>query len=320
MTKPIPRVSEGLRNLNALDELRDHIDVELCYHALLHGFWGQIAAYRKSIAFYAADSDDNNMNNITGGSHRLWLRSQHQGLQDDLNALSISIHTPDVRLHHRSHLALVLELFLMTLHANPEEIQDFAGKSGEDAARRAVASLGATWAGTPGARRAAWHAGQVLLHARDLPPAGLRGFAAVVVYLAGLTLWVYGLLHRDASAPGGGSGGGGEGHRGETARVGPSAPSVEPVAGSNQQQTNVRVVALDGEETGEARAFLRLGRGAPALTTSGGVVESLANPDVVLLIARDIFRGNFPVRSEPLPPLVESLGNLLRDLGRGTLL
>jgi hypothetical protein len=51
---------------------------------------------------------------------------------------------------------------------------------------------------------------------------------------------------------------------------------------------------------------------------SGNVeIVPLADSEAVLELAQEVFRGNFPVKSEPLPPLVEKLSCLLRDLGIG---
>lgn len=296
LLRPVPRMGElSMDSFDAFDELREHVDVELCYSVVLHGFWGQIAAYRSSTAFYAGS---------TGGTHRLWLKSQHQELYHDLSAFSAITHTSPF-LSHSTHLALVLELFLLILHVSPDELQKFAGKSGEDEARRAASFLEESWVNTADARHAIWHAGQVFLNARKLPPASLRGFDAIAVYLASLTLWVYSLLsypqgtefHQYAV----------QGHPGLLQGSG-HGPTIQP---------GTKAVHLDGDETRDTKAFLQVGRGSPALATSGGSTELLSNPTSILSIARDIFRENFPVRSEPLPPLVESLSNLLRDLENG---
>lgn len=330
-----------MHNLNILDELQEHIDVELCYSVLLHGFWDQVNAYRETIRFYANANVHGN-----GGTHRLWLKSQHQELYHDLCAFSTIIHTPypNSRNHnHTVHLSFILELFLMILHVSPDELQKFAGKSGEEEARRVTVSLEQNWVNTPEARYAAWHAGQVFLNARRLPPASLRGFNAIAVYLASLTLWVYGLLtYPSSSLPPTRDGGftdnaqhlqPGPRHNSLSGSVGQGRLSPENYH-NNDASPNQAFVLLDSEESRSTKAFVQFDRGVPALTTtttrntnitdtaSGEAAattgfEPLSNPVAVLSISRTIFRENFPVRSEPLPPLVESLGNLLRDLGSG---
>lgn len=294
------------------DDLRDHVDVELCYHTLLYGFWGQIAAYRSSSGFHAHHSS-------SSGTRRPWLQSQHQELHDDLSALSAVL----LLQHHHTtsppsaHLALVLELLLMALHVSPDELQRFAGKLGEDEARRAAASLEEGWVRTREARHAAWHAGQVLLGARRLPPASLRGFGAIAVYLASLALWAYGLLSYHPRIEVGEQQQ--QQQQQDPVRLSPGSVHQRRRGGSScKSAASSRPVYLDGEETMDTKAFVQAHRGVPALSTSSGaVIELLSNPAGVLAIARDIFRENFPVRSEPLPPLVKSLSNLLADLENG---
>jgi hypothetical protein len=205
-------------------------------------------------------------------------------------------------------LAVISELLMMIMHVSPGDLQNFAGKSGVEESRRVAALLEGGWATGSEARYAAWHAGQVLHHARRLPPTLLRDFNAIAVYFASLALWVYGLLSYQTS---------------------------NSYAESGQDQVHAGAgisspyVLLDGDENRETKAFLQLGRGVPCLTltavrdVSSGTVgadvgvaaESLSNPGTVLSIARNLLRGNFPIKTEPLPPLVESLENLLRDLG-----
>jgi len=178
----------------------------------------------------------------------------------------------------------------MILHAPPEDLQRFAGKFGEDEARKASAEL-QSWAGTPEARVAVWHAGQVLRAAGNLMPAQLRGFNAIAVYYAALALWVYGLM---ASGTGAKSG----------------LLGVVGEKGGDE-------VVLNETETAEVRDFRSSGDGVPGLKVvreGGDDFIRLTATDRILGVARDIYRSNFPVRDEGLPPLVENLGNLLRDL------
>ncbi|CAJ2503751.1 Uu.00g111450.m01.CDS01 [Anthostomella pinea] len=284
----LPRVSEVMHCMNLLDVFEDYVDVELCHTALMYGYWGQIAAYREAVKFYRHDAAPTNQR---GSINRLWLTSQHQELYRDLGEFfTLLCSSPQAT----PHLTIVTELFMMILHVSPDELQRFAGKSGEEEARLAAISLEDEWAQSREARHAVWHAGQVFRNARLLPPASLRGFNAIAVYFASLTLWVYGLLSCSRS----------------TAHA--------------QEDANMRVpptyALMDGHEDRDTRAFLQLDKGVPGLSLNGDPVagaESLSNPGMVLNISRSLFRDSYPVRTEPLPPLVESLGNLLRDLGSG---
>ncbi|KAI1335318.1 hypothetical protein F5Y15DRAFT_251127 [Xylariaceae sp. FL0016] len=282
----LPRISDVLHNMSTLYLYEEYIDVEFCHMALMYGYWGQIAAYREAVKFYRHGSS---AANSRGNTHRLWLTSQHSELYRDLNEFyTLICSSPKAT----SHLAIITELFMMILHVSPDELQRFAGKSGEEEARRAAISLEDEWVNNREARYAVWHAGQVFRNARLLPPASLRGFNAIAVYFAALTLWVYGLLSCSRAT---------HAHDGEM-----HAPPT--------------YVLMDGHEDHEVRAFLQLGKGSPGISLTGEAqsgAEPLASPVGVLNISRNLLRNNYPVRTEPLPPLVESLGNLLRDLGSG---
>ncbi|KAK7999805.1 hypothetical protein PG990_012405 [Apiospora arundinis] len=356
----VPRISDIMNCMTILEEFEDFIDVELCYVAVLYGFWGQISSYREAVRFYghgtaAASRLNSSMHSSRNATHRLWLNSQYHELYRDISEFSTLVSSlpaaaasasssssgsrkrradrdRETATSTATQLSILVELFMMILHVNPDDLQRFAGKYGEDEARHAAATLEDPWAGSRDARHAVWHAGQVFRHARALPPASLRGFHAIAVYLASLTLWVYGLLscsystqdqqhqqHQEGVAA-----------AAHAARAGSAAASTAAVIMPPPPST--RYVLLDGDESRETRAFLQLGKGVPGLSTGSGSnsglsaadgigggsgAESLSNPGMVLDIARNVFRENYPMRSEPLPPLVESLGNLLRDLGTG---
>lgn len=304
MPRPLPRVSEVLHCVDVLDELEEFIDIDLCYSAVLNGYWGQVWAYRESVRFFTTASK--------GGTNRLWLKSQHQELYQDLSGFSSIIHTSNTPRNHSTLLAIVVELFLMIMHVSPDEIQRFAGKSGEEESRRAGTSLEENWANTSDARHAIWHAGQVFANAKRLPPASLRGFNAIAVYLASMTLWTYGLFCSPAPQ-GGEDADPGYLQSGEGQQANTGIRRASSVSGCGP----TKYVLLDEEETRDTKAFLQFDRGVPGLKTSQGAVEPLSDPSKILSIARNLFRENYPVRTEPLPPLVESLGNLLRDLGSG---
>ncbi|KAK0656444.1 hypothetical protein B0T16DRAFT_452009 [Cercophora newfieldiana] len=295
---PLPRVSDLVYSLATIENLAHIIDLDLCHFVLLNGFWSIITAYRASVKFY---------HRTTPNSTRpLWLDSQKQEIYHDLSNVSSHVSSSP---SSNPELALTAELLKMTLHVSLDTLQHFAGKSGEDAARRASLYLETDWMSRPDARYAAWHAGQVLRCARHMPPASLRDFNAMAVYFSALTLWIYFLLYRGEAD----DTEGGKGHQHQHQY--------------QQQQQRQDIVILDGEETSQTRAYLQMGHGMPRLRDMpfkdggvgvgvgwlrGGEAEAAG---MVLDIARRVLRDNFPVSSEPLPPLVESLSNLLRDLG-----
>lgn len=322
----IPRIAEVMYRLDLLDSFVEMIDLNLCHMAILHGFWGQIAAYREGIKFYChRGSELGSRNNPRNSTRKHLLESQNQELYHDLSGFSAII-CPAGK-PQTAKLAILSELLMMILHVSLDDLQSFAGKAGEDEARRAAMSFEDEWAQSAEARYAVWHAGQVLRNARRLPPTSLTGFYAMAVYLATLTLWMYGLL--SCSSSGHSFDGAELQHRyhhqhhqddrpplmSESTAVDASlAPSSVP---------SFPLVVLDDEETEDIPAFLQLNRGVPGLTVGRNVqhqyrqYEALSNPGMALAAGRNLFRDNFPDTNEPLPPLVNSLVSLLMDLGSG---
>lgn len=295
MWRAPPRLLDALHDTTIVDDLHDECDVSLCYTALLHGFWGQIWAYLESCKFHLTG------HNKPDSAHQLWLTTQHRELCRDIETFQMSLsrgskHSPD--------LFMTVELFLMILYVSPEELQRFAGKGGEEAAIQVIPSL-EQWASTSQARKAVWHAGQVFRAAAQMPPAGLRDFLAIAVYFASLTLWTYSNLCPSSSRNG----------------------SERPKSRLSNLQDTTSIAVVDGPETRETRAFISGHLDNPALTLVKSlepIIENLngndattvrlTDPNAALKIARDLYRSNFPVMDGPLPPLVENMGNLMRDL------
>jgi hypothetical protein len=110
----------------------------------------------------------------------------------------------------------------------------------------------------------------------------------MVVYLASLTLWAYGLLSQRTA--------------------------------NGDQGMGQEVLPLNEPETRETTMFLELGQGTPSLSSPEGLrlqLEPVSNYVAVLSLARLIFRQNYPVASKAMPPLVESLCRQLGDLQGG---
>jgi hypothetical protein len=194
----------------------------------------------------------------------------------------------------------------MILHVSAEELTRFAGKYGEEAASRAFVSLD-KWSATEQARKAVWHAGQVLRWAAVMPPAELRDFYAIAVYFASLALWAFG--HVSASKD----------HTND--------PVNRHTPASLDSTSKSTFVVLNSDETSNARSFIAGRQITPVLAAvvfnwhskrpeaQDGALIQLDDPNAVLQMARDLYRNNFPFKGEPLPPLVENIGNLMRDLG-----
>lgn len=183
----------------------------------------------------------------------------------------------------------------MHLHVNFDSIQRFAGQFGEREARREYPKV-RDWSLTKEARISIVHAGRVLHAARMVLPFQLRGFDTLATYHAILVLWVSGLLHC------------GEKHR----------EDIQPPTGQSVSQ-----VRLDGDESDAIKSFVYRNIGQPGLTLhstgAGGrrsvVFCPLTSPRLVMDVGRQVLESNFQGATDHLPPLVENLRNLIRELG-----
>ncbi|KIN09141.1 hypothetical protein OIDMADRAFT_150272 [Oidiodendron maius Zn] len=265
--------ADVMKNFDNLESASEPIDRHLCVETILHGFWGQIWSYHESKRFYPEGK----------AAHRLCLMTAQKEMYRDL--LDFSARIPNLT-RASPMTTLTSELLMMLLHADPDQLQTFAGKYGEDEAKQAASGF-REWIQSSDSRVAIWHAGQVFQAAKKFPTARLQGFSAVAVYYASLTLWIYGLMSLSTSPT-----------------------EFSPISN----------IPLNGLETPQSRRFLGIGEGRPGLSImiedeeAENIFVPLEASDRVLSTARDIYRANFPVEDAPLPPLVNNLGNLLRDL------
>ncbi|ESZ93895.1 hypothetical protein SBOR_5716 [Sclerotinia borealis F-4128] len=293
---PPPRLINIKHNLCSLEEYRELCDVNLCYEALLNGFWGQIWAIGESTRFHAIEENGDSV-------HRLWITTQQRELYREIESFRDLI---SGRIQPQPGLIITAEMFLMALCVSPDELQRFAGKSGQEAASQSLESL-QRWYTTEHARKAIWHAGQIFHWSSLMSPAQLRDFHAVALYFASLAMWAYGHLSNGLARE----------------------SSDQPQRTRDSTQPEVNLIGSDSHKT---RAFISNGQGIPVLILAPGnalnvpvIPEddnfissnepvALSNPNAVLKMARNLYRSNFPILDEPLPPLVENLSNLMRDL------
>lgn len=199
---------------------------------------------------------------------------------------------------------MMKELFMMNLHVSFDELQLFAGKEGNEEAQR-VYPLLKTWFENRKSRQAVWHAGQVIRAALAFPPNQLRDFYAVALYHASLAVWVYGMLS-----------------------LGSSRSRTRKNENINLNGTvENEIVYLDGEDTVEARRFIAISRGIPAIhelpSQSQGRQEEgegigfarLDDPKAVMEVVIGILTKNCTAGNSGLAPLIENLAQLVRDLG-----
>ncbi|KIH93632.1 C6 transcription factor RegA [Sporothrix brasiliensis 5110] len=186
-------------------------------------------------------------------------------------------------------LGMRTELVLMHTHTVLEQVQLFAGMEGRDQAR-AVHPVIVEWVASEGARTSLWHAGQILRGTRQLARGVVSGPTAVMVYHAGLTLWIYGAV----------------------------AASLPPDVASDG-----RDVLLDGDAAAAAagtssalqRFFVR-GQGRPCISSDTGEVVPLSRPDGVMAVVAGLLRHNHGAGARP--HMVESLILLLDEIQRAS--
>ncbi|KAK6602070.1 C6 transcription factor [Botrytis cinerea] len=296
---PPPRLIDFMHNFCGLENMDESWDIDLCCEAALNGFWGQIWAVGESTRFHGIDENRDSV-------HRLWITTQQRELYREVESFR---ERALLRTNSPIGFEFTAELFLLALCVSPDELQRFAGKSGQEAASLSLKSL-ERWYTTERARRAIWHAGQIFNCASFMAPAQLRDFHAVALYFASLTMWAYGHLSNSLTRE--------------------SNNEINKTRDYSQPEIN-----LMGPDSRETRTFISTGQGAAILirvprnaldiNNTTGTSENddftlnnekiqLSNPNLVLKTARDLFRSNFPILEEPLPPLVENCSNLMRDL------
>ncbi|KAM0134050.1 hypothetical protein ACHAO1_005878 [Botrytis cinerea] len=296
---PPPRLIDFMHNFCGLENMDESWDIDLCCEAALNGFWGQIWAVGESTRFHGIDENRDSV-------HRLWITTQQRELYREVESFR---ERALLRTNSPIGFEFTAELFLLALCVSPDELQRFAGKSGQEAASLSLKSL-ERWYTTERARRAIWHAGQIFNCASFMAPAQLRDFHAVALYFASLTMWAYGHLSNSLTRE--------------------SNNEINKTRDYSQPEIN-----LMGPDSRETRTFISTGQGAAILiraprnaldiNNTTGTSENddftlnnekiqLSNPNSVLKMARDLFRSNFPILEEPLPPLVENCSNLMRDL------
>lgn len=246
-----------------------------------------------------------------GGSRRwnaLLMASRHDEILRLLNNFRISATaalSPDPNHHHlqphpfSGEVYLQLEMILMHLHMPFEDMQVFAGMEGPEQARVVYPTM-VEWAKGESARKAVWHAGQIVRAARMLPRGAIWGPAAIAVYHASLAFWVFGLLSEHG--------------RGRTAQMRQREPQMP--------------VYLDEGEGIALQRFTQLGSGDPCIrgadqdgrrqTGAPGAEDAyLSRPDRVMAAVMDIMRRNHERMARP--HLVDNLIQLMKGLQKASM-
>lgn len=261
------------------------------------------------------------LNSLQRSGSRRWnallMASRHDEIIKLLNNFRIS--TADLSLDPQlqpqpqpcsREVSMRLELILLHLHMPFEDMQLFAGMEGPEQARVVYPTM-LEWARGEAARKAVWHAGQIVRAARLLRRGAIWGPAAIAVYHASLAFWVFGLLSEEGLS----GGGGGEVDRDLGGWAGQGrGPSQQPVY-------------LDEAEGIALQRFTQLGSGNPCIhgpdhgdrRQPGVPVDDaayLSRPDRVMAAVMGIMRRNHEGMARP--HLVDNLIQLMKGLQKAS--
>jgi hypothetical protein len=299
----LPPLMALIDNISILDGLALLTDKALCLLIACHSKSYEVHQFRQQALLFA------NMEN-QGRKDRWLAHARHQkDLYEELSALLTYC---ELQTEPLNEALFTLEYLMMLLHVSFEDIQLFAGKSGEEEARRVYPAI-RKWADDATSRITVWHAGQVLRIARSFERTKLRDFYAVAVYHCTLTLWVYGMVTSHTART----------SEAQTPVVGRQSHGITNISIGNASSQHV---FLDGEENKIVRAFRQLGHGKPCLKGSDEWLhtetqEGEQSPHVclyhtkgIMLLGADILRHNYPGSRNGLPPLVENLVTLMSEL------
>lgn len=287
--KPAPSLGDLFRDIVLLNANQRRLDMQFAISIYLHGFWALILEYRHlNSVFRPKAEDDPGFDSET----KPLLAHRHQSLVHMLEKFQSHIFLWEEAMSAQE--TLVLHLLQLNLHVSLDDLQLFAGKEGDEQARRVYPIL-QKWSDGVEARQALWHAGQVLRQAKLFPTGHLKDFYAVAVHHAALCLWAHGVVTKAAAR-----------------RV------SMPAHADNERE---RVFYLDGGGTG-LQPYVYYGQGRAAICgpqspyAGAPVSESaLTDPKSCMEVAQEILRANFVGGREGLPPISDNIIHLLKQLG-----
>ncbi|KAJ9604709.1 hypothetical protein H2200_010823 [Cladophialophora chaetospira] len=283
-----PDVDKGInisQGINCVSQLKDQQNIDLTFAATLviHSTWSLV--YSNSLLNALTRPQSSGQTNQESP-----LDTRHNsGIVHLIEEILLNLSDWEGNL--RPELVLVSERTLLNLHVSFEHVQLFAGKEGEEEARRAFPIL-QQWVESSDARKAVWHAGQILRAARRCSASVLREFGSICVYHAGLTFWAYAVL---------------------LTAVPNKRQSQAPVGSGSD------TVWLDGDDVPAVQRFISLNRGTPAVRDGTGKPNasvSPSNPRALMELCISLLRHSpSEICNDDVLPLVDNLNQLMRDLG-----
>lgn len=280
-----------------LQSVAQEYDCELSAFAALHCLWPQIAALQDAKVLHRGHRQTKKLpqNNIWLEAQRQDLYSRLADIRDTANAMRILT----------DEAQIVCELFMTDLFVSFADIERLVGRFGIEESRLTVPNL-QTWSEGDESRYAMWHAGQVLRAAQALKPTLLRGFYAMAVYQACLVLALPFLLEaiclaaqKESQEP----------HADETSTFRQARETT------NISQQQIDPIVLNGPENMQIKSYLLTGQGSPALLL-GDEVQALSNIEMIPTVIAKIFESNYTTTTDHLPPMLEKLVVLMKELTR----
>lgn len=295
---PRPTLLDIIQDPSILPSLPREYDCELSAFAALHSLWPQIVALQDAKTLHRGS-----LYSKKPPQTNFWLEAQRQDLYKRLSDLrdtsnAMGILTAEAR--------MVCELFMMALFVSFVDIEKLVGRFGVEESRLTTPRM-QIWSDGDESRYAMWHAGQVLRAAQAVKPTQLRSFYANTVYQACVVLALPFLLEATSLAS-----------KGKPPGVPNDILSIflQPREMIDVEQ-QVDLVILNGSENMPVKAFLLTGKGNPALAF-GDEVKALSDVEVIPSMMAKIFENNYATTTDHLPPLLEKLVALVKELTKYT--
>jgi hypothetical protein len=282
-----PCLRDYLANPRRLAAIPRLYDANLARLVVLHAITAMIKDHWQSHSTIISDELDTlrlSLASAETSHNRLvhMLETIHHGYNDTTTRLSPS--PPESSM-------LTAELLLMHLFTPFEQVEVVAGREGPDEAKATYPLLQERCHSTQ-ARRAVWHAGQVVRQLRELAGESFTEFLAVAAYQASLCLYLYGIM----------------------------APKSEDISVA----TPASEVVLDAADSLAAQKWIRSGCGVPVLQGVQVLSPSPLSPSyrgncplhaggAVLLRIREVLLAKASQKKNVLP-LVSGICDLILAL------
>lgn len=284
--KELPCVADLMEGLGLVSRKNiDEHDDDIATKAILHGFYGLVAAYRETLKSYMPGPRAMPSVYIVPAKPTSLL-SHHEDLYRDFCAFTVSMQDiPD----DDGSVGLFAEFLKLLMFVSVDHLQTFSNTAGAAELARALRHTEREWESNNHARYALWHAAQVIRQSKQLTRGSLCGLSAAAVYYAALTLWAYNSII------------------GQVSIIARWRSGVDP-------EEHFDLVALDGEETGAVKAFLDNNVGHPAVRLDSGPEEKRTH---MLDTAIGLMLDHHPMNDMAMPPLVSGFMQSLNRLKNG---